>query len=586
MKDDAQQVAGAGEAAFGTAGDGRDNAWDEDVRDEKTAAGNVHGKDSRPSDLGGAKKDSPPPESGLQKCHDTASGFAPIIFAAMLAAYVWPVFLGKTLYCPVEARCIQILHQAMEQGSWLAPVLGDSVQWPGFSFLCWAALKIFHSFGSAPSFQSLVAGVGAFSAFLAVMGLWGLGLAAGFGLRAALAAALVLLCSPLAVALTHYVGTEALAVALTLFSCLCLCRGWRQENIGAAVPLGFLFAGLAVLTGGIYYFLLPLLTSAIFLCWLGRIRSAQKFDALFGFTLFLAVLAVWLGCVILLEKSDGYFSPLRDGLVNVKNPMTLQGWLTPLLAVAGILPWLLLALFVSWGRVLGGAVATIKSARAEQAGSAFVWIALFCSVLLSFVAPDIVGPVLTAGCLASLLLGKALLRLSPLGSRFFYALVSLLLCAAAVVLSACFFSVSREMLERLLHVAVPTEFLGMTALPGLGLCCLLMALSLAFLVRTAKPAGSLLACCLLAVLVAQPCMLWLAPQLGDGFQTRMSSYSDIEKTFLSSARGAALPPAREQNSSDGEQPSGTMRKMGEEPRKNALEQAQDALPESSHEKRD
>lgn len=79
----------------------------------------------------------------------------------------------------------------------------------------------------------------------------------------------------------------------------------------------------------------------------------------------------------------------------------------------GMLPWLAVIFGVSWARVLRTAPADLAASRKEKAGMAFLWIALVIACLLCIPAADMVGAAVCAGCLAALLLCKALLRLSP-----------------------------------------------------------------------------------------------------------------------------------------------------------------------------
>ncbi|MDR2743679.1 MAG: glycosyltransferase family 39 protein, partial [Desulfovibrio sp.] len=490
---------------------------EKDILDAGSGIGAAPGESENAS-AGDGESGTPTREGRLQKCFEGASRLGPLLLLCVLALYVWPEFSGKTFYFPPESENSQILGHVMKHGTWMAPSAGGVAQWPGFSACFTIILKFLRYFGELAVFPALIAGLGAFCSFLTLLGAWCLSLSAGFGPRAALSAGLILLCAPISALLVNFVSPETLAVALTLFSFCCFCRGWQKEKPGLAVPSGCLLAALAALTGGPYYLFLPFLSSLIFLCWLGRVRRVQKPDAVFGFALCLVLIAAWLGSVMLGGHADGYLQQLRGAFLPSGNPQAASWW-RPMpdagAALLALFPWPALVAFVSWTRVAGEAVNSFKAARAECSGSAYVWIAFACAVLLSPLASDPVGPGMMICGLAALLLGKALLRLSNFGSRFFYLFVVLCLLISAVGLTALSFGYSRDWLAQTFHLAFSPRFSGDPALPGIGLCCLAAAFILVRFTNLTKPAGALLACTLLAAVLVQPVMVWLEPRFGD-----------------------------------------------------------------------
>ncbi|MDR3358178.1 MAG: hypothetical protein LBN96_04890 [Desulfovibrio sp.] len=496
------------------------------------------------AEAGEAGCDSSARDGRLQQCFEGASRLGPLLLICVFALYVWPAFLGRTPCFPSDPESGRILRHVMEQGAWPAPSAGGVAQWPGFSALFTIILKCAGYFGEITAFPALLAGLSAFCALLTLLGVWCLGLAARLGPRAALSAGLILLCAPVSALLANFTGPEILAVALTLFSLCCFCRGWQREASGLAVPSGCLLAALAALTGGPYYLLLPFLGSLVFLCWLGRVQRAQKFDAVFGFALCLALIAAWLGAVMLWGNADEYFRRLRADLLPLGNTgadFRRRALPDAGAALLGLLPWLALVVFVSWTRVAREAATTLKVARAERAGAAFVWIALACAALLAPLASGPAGPGITLCALAALLLGKALLRLSNFGSRFFYSFVVLCLLVSAAGMTALSFSHSGDWLARTFNMALPPELSGDMALPGIGLCCLAAAFILVRFTNLAKPAGSLLACTLLAAALAQPVMLWLEPRFCLNYGSMLWRRDGPEKKALSREQGAPAP---------------------------------------------
>jgi hypothetical protein len=262
-----------------------------------------------------------------------------------------------------------------------------------------------------------------------------------------------------------------------------------------------------------------------------------------GFALCLALIAAWLGSVMLWGHAEGYFQQLRGALLPSGNAQAIS-WRRILpdagAALLGLFPWLALVVFVTWTRVAGEAAKSLKAARAECAGSAFVWIALGCAVLLSPLASDSIGPGMLICSLSALLLGKALLRLSNFGSRFFYLFIVLCLLVSAAGVTALSFSRSRDWLAQAFSLPFSPEFSGDLTLPGIGLCCLAAAFLLVRFTNLTKPAGSLLACTLLTAVLAQPVMLWLEPQFPDKYIIMLWRRDGVEKNAgLREQRSAA-----------------------------------------------
>ncbi|MDR2850789.1 MAG: glycosyltransferase family 39 protein [Desulfovibrio sp.] len=435
--------------------------------------------------------------------------------AVLLAAQVWYGFVGTALYSPLEAEYILLYKQLSTSGQWLVTSFGDSAYWPVFVWFLAGLAKVLAHFAMPQNL--LFPAAAALSTFLALCGVYSLSRAAGFGAQAALAACLILLCSPFFALLSHALTADALGAALLLCSLACFCNGLQKERAWIALPLAFALAALAGLTGGGFYALLPLLTSLIFLVWTGTFRHRHAPDVLFGFALFLLCVAVWLGCLILFTHSDTYVQSLCNTLLIFPLRPPAHWWLSFAFTGVGLLPWLMLVLCVSWNRVLLSAVRDLKASRGERAGSSFVWIALGIGYGLSLIAPESTGKVdFFPICLAALLLGKALLNLSKLGIRIFCALLALCLLCAGSALIAAGFDVSLNYMTNFLPFPITYELRdsigALTSLPIFGAIFLVAALVF-MTFRQSGPGGTLLVCALLAIALAQPAMLRLAPEL-------------------------------------------------------------------------
>lgn len=478
---------------------------------------------------------------------DAASVVGPLALLLIMLAQAWPALMGHSLYCPREAAGILAFTQTAQSGMWIAPAGDGLSQWPVFFWFVRGIEALLTK--AAPQFAHLLFPLAAMAGTLiCLVAVWVLGRVAGLDRRAALAGGMLLLCAPIFAPLSTFTGPEALAAAVTLLSLACLCHGWQQMGTTITLPLGFALAALAGLTGGLFYLLLPVLTSLAFLLWRCGFRRAQKADGLVGFVLMLGMVGCWLAVVMLWHQPEGYLKNLGTQLVNW--PITKATWWKPLaFAALGLLPWLAVICGVSWARVLRTAPADLAASRKEKAGMAFLWIALVFACLLSIFAADMVGAAVCTACLAALLLGKALLRLPVAGAKLFYIIAALCLLHASMALVAAGFGYTLDWLGKFFHFTLTesqrTAVLGLKALPVLGGIGIVAAILLARLVRRGAhggTSGSLVMCAIIAVVLAQPASLMLMPQLEKTPEAQIKSLSAI-LTPAPAATPAPVPEA-------------------------------------------
>ena len=478
------------------------------------------------------------------KIFDAASITGPLALLLIMLGQAWPALMGHSVYCPREASGIMAFVQTTQNGMWLAPAGDGLAQWPVFFWFLRCIDTLLAKI--APQFAHLLFPLAAMAGcLLSLVAVWVLGRVAGLDRKAALAGGMLLLCAPIFAPLSTFVGPEALAAALTLFSLACLCHGWQKPGTTLTVPLGFVLAALAGLTGGLFHILLPVLTSLAFLFWRCGFRRAQKSDGLLGFGLLLALTGCWLAVVMLWQQPQGYLKNLGEHLVTW--PINAATWWKPLaFAALGLLPWLAVICGVSWARVLRTAPADLAASRKEKAGMAFLWMALVIALLLCIPAADMVGATVCAACLAALLLGKALLRLSPAGAKLFYIIAALCLLHASMALVAAGFGYTLDWLGKLFHFTLSESqraaVLGLKALPVLGGIGIVAAILLARLVRRGThggTSGALVMCAAIAIVLAQPASLMLMPQLEKTPEAQVKTLSAI----LAPAPDAPVVPA-------------------------------------------
>lgn len=482
------------------------------------------------------------PAGRAQQLFQRLAVVGPLALLVLLAVQIWPVFLTGGRFCPAEWPSVLAALTSLHDGQWLCPSGPQGAQLPLLFWLMGGLHRLLLPAGLPDLLLFPVTST--LCGALTLLATWILSRAAGNDRESALAAGLMLLCSLLFPFFAHFMGPQPLATALTLLSLACLCRGWQSTSPSLLLPLGFVLAGLAGLAGGLAYVALPPLTSLVWLLWRLRFGRAQRLDAVLGFLLMLLVIAVWLLTLIIFVEADTYLQSVVRQFWHWPFPLSGKWWLPLAAGVLGMGPWILLLPFVSWGRVLRQAPHALIAGRHEACGTSFLWIALLLSAVLSLLAPGLSGsgPLL---CLLAILLGRALLRLSDLGSRIFYLVVALLFLHAGMALTACGFGVTLDWLVNFTSLKLTPEqqaiVLQLSGLPVLGILGILCAVTVTRLVRRAWPGGALLVCTLLACLLAQPAHLLLSPQLGAQDSVPLPGAAELQ-AFLTQRNEKPLPP--------------------------------------------
>lgn len=510
---------------------------------DTVAAALARSEAARPDD---ARSATAPGPDRCERVFRFLSRLGPLFLLVILAAQVWPDFWhalsGNGLYCPAEARNIEAFFLSMAQSSWLMPGTDGVAHWPLFTWFMGmlAPLPVMLTGSPDPLFPL----AGALATALALLAVWGLARAAGFGGQAALAGGLLLLAAPLFAPLGHFTGPAALASALMVFSLVCFCRGWQTEHAWCSLPAGFALAGLAGLAGGPFHLAVPLVASFCFLIWRGGFRRAQALDAVLGFLLLLLLLGAWLAAIMLGEDDGGYLAQLFGNAVQKPWPLPARWWLVACVAGLGLVPWILSIFGVSWFRVLREAPRSLGASR-HSGGAALIWPALVFGLVVTPCIPagqaQVVAVALAS--LAAPLLGKAILALPRLSGHLLYACAALLLLAAGIVLLGASFELTQGALAGLSPVSLDGQILAalrdMPGLPALGGVCLLGAVIMCRFVRGEHGGGGLVAASVISVLLAQPATLLLAPELGTVPALGLADLPAIQK-----AAQAQLAPRR------------------------------------------
>jgi hypothetical protein len=485
----------------------------------------------------------PLPPSGAQRAFAALSRIAPLPLLVLLLAQGWMWLMQPAALLPSEQSNLALVTGMLRDGLWLTPMADANSA--GLPFFAWFAGLL--SLLPLPDSAWLPPLVGLCAAAVALLGTYSLALACGLGNAVAFAAGLLLLASPAFMGASHYLSPALLCAGITAFALACLLMGWKKERSFVALPLGFVLTALAALCGGVLPFALILLTSLFFIIWTGRLRRAQKTDAIAGFVLMLLILFGWAGLVILTGTRDAYLGLVwQQVIAPFAAPFSSDAVLLPLLLLLlAFLPWPLLLLTVSWGRVLKNAYSDLKASRHENCGKAWLWIALVLGIALCLLAnkqpASDFAPLLPLGALA---LAGALLRLGATGSRVFFGAIAVLCIASALLLASCLIPDVPVLLQSLTLPALLSPCLPLIAAlaeqwQAVLIVSALLIIAGALLLRfTCKRSagGALLVCTLLATVLMQALVLQLSPALHACLAPKANSAPALETA------PAAVPP--------------------------------------------
>jgi 4-amino-4-deoxy-L-arabinose transferase-like glycosyltransferase len=378
--------------------------------------------------------------------------------------------------------------------------------------------------GSLPSVDGpLVYAVGAaISGVLTLLATCFLAFSAGYGRRAAFASGLVLLSCLAFPTLAHRVGPELLSAGLLTLGLACLLRGWNKDLSFLWLPLGYACVALAGLSGGLFGILLPVLGSLVFLLWKGTFARCNRMDGVFGFAVLLALPLVWLGALMIFGPGE---LPLRALCTQLIAPFMPPYWPPndPVWFYATVLPlalapWILVPLFVSWGRALERPFARLAAARGENSGSAWIWIHLVAGLLLlSAMSSKFCLQMLPLMPLLAIVLGKAIVNLPQKNSSAFFLALAVLFVLAALALAIACLAQFWPLLRDFAPVPWPEGFAAVKGLPILAGICLLAAGVLGILVDRRFPGACLLVCAVAIIALCLPALKLTTPSMQDIF---------------------------------------------------------------------
>lgn len=332
-----------------------------------------------------------------------------------------------------------------------------------------------------------------------------------FDRTVSLAGVLILLSTFLLVGLFHYSRMDLMFAALIVLSHACLFKAFNEEHQGRWPLYAFLLAGLATLTKGPLGFIFPLLTSLVYLLWKGQLRKFFTRQMGLGLLAMLAMLAAWIGGVILAEGPSFLMDTVLGKHVIQRATKTFhhrEPFYYYLIAFPlAWLPWSLFAFVAPVKKLFslerwGG----LWASRRHAGPQAFLWIMFGATfIFLSSLSGKVLIYILPMFPPLALLIAHAMTTMDNDRSARFWTIVAGLWCTlgAGLVLAG-----------DLLPFEVPVRGMGIAAVTLIGGGAAL------FLLRRAGNRAGLLCCALAVTIWLYPVGMIVAPSLDDAMSPK------------------------------------------------------------------
>ncbi len=260
----------------------------------------------------------------------------------------------------------------------------------------------------------------------------------GLNKTVSLSGVLILLSTFLLAGLFHYSRMDLMFSAFIVLSHACLFKAFKEEKQGLWPLYAFLLAGLATLTKGPLGFIFPLLTCVIYLLWKGEIRKFFTRQMLLGLVAMLAMLAAWVGGVILAEGPTFLTDTVLGKHVIQRATKTFHHAEPFYYYIVAFplawLPWTLFAFVAPVKRLVSPKLwGEIWASRREAGAGTFLWI-MFISifVFLSSLSGKVLIYILPMFPPLAFLIGDAMTRLDEKRTVRFWTLIGGLWCVLGV----------------------------------------------------------------------------------------------------------------------------------------------------------
>ncbi|MDL2313838.1 glycosyltransferase family 39 protein, partial [Desulfovibrio sp. OttesenSCG-928-C14] len=365
----------------------------------------------------------------------------------LIALYLFQVFFGiqelRLLWHPDEVIQASILHGVLNVDWFQLQYNGQPfMDYPPLYFWFLAGVhKVLQTVGLGfdPDYARTLFTGAATSGLLLLLATMALAKWAGrLERRGVFASGLVLLGTFFFASVIHYANIDLFFSALLAFSLLFIFIALQQRSSLVPAIIGFLFAGLAVMTKGPYGLILPLAAALVYTIAQGQPGRFFKLDILVGVIVALLPTLGWLGYAWfsgMQEMVLAFLPALGASLIpsGLENP---QNWICFGIACALIwAPWTILVLLLPGSGLFGRAPGSPSSYGAGR-GVCFIWCALISGLLL-LIAASLIQPLWLIAVFPALAIatGRGVLRLSPVRGMIFQRIMAILFVILAVLLA-------------------------------------------------------------------------------------------------------------------------------------------------------
>lgn len=365
---------------------------------------------------------------------------------------------------------------------------------------------------------------------------WLLARGLGYSAKTAFLSGLIVLSMFFLAGFTNYSRMDLLFASLINFSCLCFFRAWQKNSAPIWLIFAFLFLCLASLTGTLTAFVLPLIASVLFFLWTGKYKRINSADGIIGFLLALIIIFAWFSYLYLQGKADYITLIFEQQILQKITPAFAHKsepfWYYLAGLPLALFPWIFVILFGAWGTWLKNTGKAFKARKTENAGAWLVLLIVTHIGILSLFADKSFACLVTVLPFFAILFAQSVHTFSPLRSRLFFALLSVItvLCGVFFILFE-FHAYILDFLPNLwnlpkeipafIEVATTNTYFGLTAMGSL---FIILGILLWYVVNRRFPCGSALIYSIGIIIAIQPLNLLIAPQLGTFLSTKNHAY--------------------------------------------------------------
>ena len=365
---------------------------------------------------------------------------------------------------------------------------------------------------------------------------WLLARGLGYSAKTAFLSGLIVLSVFFLAGFTNYSRMDLLFAALLNLSYVCFFRAWQKNSAPVWLIFAFLFLCLAALTATLTAFILPLAASVLFFLWTGKYRRINSADGIIGFLLALGIIFAWFAWLYLQGNAEyislifeqQIFQKITPAYTHKSEPCWYYLAGLPL----ALFPWVFAVFFGAWGTWIKNCGKAFKARKTQNAGAWLVLLIITHLGIFSLFKDKSFAFLVTVVPFFAVLFAQSIISYSPLRSRLFFGLFSVLtvICGIFLILFE-FHAYILDFLPNLwnlpkeipafIEVATTNTYFGLTAM---GVLFLALGVLLWYGVNRRFAGGSALIYTVGVIIALQPLNFLIAPQLGTVLSTKNHAY--------------------------------------------------------------